>query len=339
MKSFLQATILTTLVLFGVLIYLQILQGRSQLATGLPVIEELDNTFQSGFLFVAEIVEYIALESTRTYATAGQPTASPSTPAVAELSDLPPIPLTWAREDIVAKLRNNGFRGGKLKAAGRYLDYIERYRYEALADMFLTGVPASITLAQGILESNAGRSRLAKKTNNHFGIKARQKSSARQKIRAGRLASLSDADFTVSQPAVGVSRHHDDHQYDRFEVYRNVQDSYRRHSALLTRSCRGDGVYKGCYRWIWEAFPVSRELVDLSPAADRFERISGIRAEQFFPGEDRVPYFAAQAAGLKMAGYATSPTYHRQITFLITTYELWRFDTDLVKVADPPRLQ
>ena len=337
MKSFLQAIFITTLLLFGVLTYLQILEGRSDLAIGMPIIEEFDFTFRSGIRFITEAAEVVVLRETNTYAMAMRDADSRTAPAIADLRDLPPVPLSWVRADIEAKLRRNGFRKGKLQAAGRYLDYIDTYRYEALADMFLTGVPASITLAQGILESNAGRSRLAQKTNNHFGIKARQKSTAREKIRAGLLSSLSDADFTVSGPAIGVSRHHDDHHYDRCEVYASVQDSYRRHSALLTRPCRGDGVYKGCYRWIWETFPVTEQLIDLSAAAERFERISGIRADQFFPGEDRVPYFAAQAAGLKMAGYATSPTYHRQITFLITTYELWRFDTDLIQVAGPVR--
>ncbi len=53
-----------------------------------------------------------------------------------------------------------------------YLDYIERYKPVALQFEQEYGVPASITLAQGILESYAGRSRMAQEANNHFGIKA-----------------------------------------------------------------------------------------------------------------------------------------------------------------------
>ena len=49
--------------------------------------------------------------------------------------------------------------------------YIETYKELAIAEMFRAGVPASITMAQGILESNNGNSRLAKEGNNHFGIK------------------------------------------------------------------------------------------------------------------------------------------------------------------------
>jgi hypothetical protein len=52
-----------------------------------------------------------------------------------------------------------------------FLKYIERNKDLALREMERAGVPASIKLAQGLLESNAGRSFLAKKGNNHFGIK------------------------------------------------------------------------------------------------------------------------------------------------------------------------
>ena len=54
----------------------------------------------------------------------------------------------------------------------RYLDYIERYKMVALEHEREYGVPASITLAQGILESSVGTSKMALEANNHFGIKA-----------------------------------------------------------------------------------------------------------------------------------------------------------------------
>lgn len=51
--------------------------------------------------------------------------------------------------------------------------YIEQYKAIAIQEMKRTGIPASITLAQGILESNSGESLLAKQANNHFGIKCK----------------------------------------------------------------------------------------------------------------------------------------------------------------------
>ncbi len=55
--------------------------------------------------------------------------------------------------------------------SARYLEYIERFKGIALQHQRDFGVPAAITLAQGLLESNAGQSYLARRGNNHFGIK------------------------------------------------------------------------------------------------------------------------------------------------------------------------
>lgn len=59
----------------------------------------------------------------------------------------------------------------QMKWNSQYQQYIDQYKDIAIEQMKAHGVPASITLAQGVLESSAGRSRLATKGNNHFGIK------------------------------------------------------------------------------------------------------------------------------------------------------------------------
>ena len=53
----------------------------------------------------------------------------------------------------------------------RFQDYFDTYKDVAIDQMYQYKIPASITLAQGALESGAGRSELALKANNHFGIK------------------------------------------------------------------------------------------------------------------------------------------------------------------------
>lgn len=58
--------------------------------------------------------------------------------------------------------------------AGKNQAYAEKYAEFAMEQMRLYGIPASVTLAQGILESASGQSRLAQNENNHFGIKATQ---------------------------------------------------------------------------------------------------------------------------------------------------------------------
>lgn len=62
----------------------------------------------------------------------------------------------------------SAFSQGKSQA---HKDYIEKYKDIALKHQKEYGIPACITLAQGLLESNAGQSELAQKANNHFGIK------------------------------------------------------------------------------------------------------------------------------------------------------------------------
>lgn len=94
---------------------------------------------------------------------------------------------------------------------GRVTHYVETYAPMAQAEMRAYGVPASITLAQGLLETNAGDSRLAKKSNNHFGIKCRSK------CRGCTCRNYSD-----------------DSIYDMFRVFDNPADSFREHSLLLT---------------------------------------------------------------------------------------------------------
>ena len=96
----------------------------------------------------------------------------------------------------------------------RYLEYIDKYSDLAVEQMKLHKIPASITLAQGLLESGAGYSQLARKSNNHFGIKCGGNWRGR----------------TV--------RHDDDARGECFRAYRHPRESYEDHSAFLKRGAR-----------------------------------------------------------------------------------------------------
>lgn len=96
-------------------------------------------------------------------------------------------------------------------AADRYSLYIETYSDMARAEMMEFGIPASITLAQGLLESAAGASTLAKEGNNHFGIKCHN---------------------TWTGPSMLRS---DDAPDECFRVYDNASESFRDHSLFLSR--------------------------------------------------------------------------------------------------------
>lgn len=91
--------------------------------------------------------------------------------------------------------------------------YIEMYKDIAIKEMKASGIPASITLAQGILESGSGKGRLAVKANNHFGIKCHNWKGAR-------------------------IYHDDDKAQECFRKYTNAEFSFRDHSEFLTKRKR-----------------------------------------------------------------------------------------------------
>ena len=97
--------------------------------------------------------------------------------------------------------------------------YIDKYKDWAIEQMNQYGIPASITLAQGLLESNAGRSRLATEANNHFGIKVGGSWNGPYIIQA------------------------DDRPNDRFRKYRSARESFIDHSKFLQQK-----RYQGLYR-------------------------------------------------------------------------------------------
>ena len=99
-------------------------------------------------------------------------------------------------------------------------DYIEAYSQIAVDEMNRSGIPASITLAQGILESGNGLSELAKKSNNHFGIKCH-------------------GTWTGEKVY-----HDDDAKGECFRAYKEVRHSYKDHSDFLVRGSRYEFLFE-----------------------------------------------------------------------------------------------
>lgn len=91
------------------------------------------------------------------------------------------------------------------------LNYIDAFKDVAIEEMNKYGIPASITLAQGIIESGSGNSTLAKYANNHFGIKC-----------------------TSDWKGKGYFKD-DDKANDCFRVYKDARESYKDHSEFLKR--------------------------------------------------------------------------------------------------------
>jgi len=97
--------------------------------------------------------------------------------------------------------------------------YIRQYADLAMSEMRRTGVPASITLAQAVIESDYGRSRLARSGNNHFGIKCHNGWTGRRIY------------------------HDDDRRGECFRRYRDADESFRDHSDFLRQGSRYEFLF------------------------------------------------------------------------------------------------
>jgi len=145
-------------------------------------------------------------------------------------------------------------------------EYITTFSEAAQFEMKAYGIPASITLAQGLLESGFGNGELAKKTNNHFGIKCH-------------TGWNGDYDY-----------HDDDEAGECFRKYNHPRYSFRDHSIFLSNRSRYASLFE-------------------------------------LPNDD----YRAWAYGLQKAGYATDRRYPQKLIQLIETYNLHRYDTELVR--------
>jgi len=143
-----------------------------------------------------------------------QPVAAKATPAPQ------PQSVSTPPENVANTYSNMSFKGeiatsdsDTRRAAKRKKQqaYVKRFKKVAQAEMEKFGIPASITLAQGLIESNCGESRLATSNNNHFGIKCFSR-----KCRKGHCSNFTD----------------DSHK-DFFRKYKSAWESYRSHSYLL----------------------------------------------------------------------------------------------------------
>jgi len=284
--------IFIALLVFGlpaaaVIYYYDSIQQWSESAEELPVLEEMLRDFHSGVEvlgpeFAAKLKNFYNLDSM-------QVNPEVETPQNLRYWKRPEV-----ERDLFLRISKN--RRGNMMA---YLDYIDRYKHLAVYEMRRAKIPASITLAQGLLESDAGRGFLPRQANNHFGIKCRMEAGARRDGRINR------ADFNPSQLAIDCVQRKDDYEWDHFEVYENAANSFRRHSHLLL----GER-----YNWMIRAYPIGE---------------NGIARKPIF-GQTDVPYYAAWSVGLKSSGYATAPRYAEAITQIIETYQLWKIDYESI---------
>lgn len=176
--------------------------------------------------------------------------------------------------------------GGKTQRNSAYEKYFEKYKAVAIEQMAKYKIPASITLAQGVYESGAGSSQLARKANNHFGIKCHNGWKGR----------------SVS--------YDDDERGECFRAYGSVWESYEDHSKFLTGSKRYSSLfhlkitdYKGWARGLKKCGYATNpqyakkliEIIELYDL-DQYDTRRGKRKKsddywQPMPGEEHRVYF------------------------------------------------
>lgn len=126
-------------------------------------------------------------------------------------------------DDIGNAFTNTTYTGNLDREVKRrkQISYVKRYAKVAREEMRRFGIPASVTMAQALIESDCGESRLARDNNNHFGIKC----------------------FSKTCKKGHCSNYTDDSHKDFFRNYNNIWESYRAHSQLLQKS-RYKSLYK-----------------------------------------------------------------------------------------------
>lgn len=180
--------------------------------------------------------------------------------------------------------------------SGNYSEnYIRTYFPMAVEQMNRHGIPASITLAQALLEGGAGRSDLVKEANNHFGVKADKRWNGK----------------TYSK--------WDNGKWCKFRVYKSTQESYEDHSRFLLSSSRYDFLfelekddYKGWARGLKKAgyaedpqYPT--KLINI------IERYGLDRYDSYKKGDiqkDNYDNGAVGAETVTSPGYKTASGYH-----------------------------
>lgn len=166
-----------------------------------------------------------------------------------------------------------------------YQQYIDQYKDVAIEQMKHYGIPASITLAQGILESGAGKSELAVKANNHFGIKCNGWTGRK-------------------------SYHDDDELGECFRAYDNVYESFEDHSKFLTGRQRYSSLFslkKDDYKGWARGLKAAGYATDPKYADRLIEIIQLYKLYEYDKAKDYDKFLSEHAKGHASYGQALHP--------------------------------
>lgn len=176
---------------------------------------------------------------------------------------------------------------------GDRLAFCRRFGHVALEEQRKYGIPASITLAQGILESRSGTSKLAVSNNNYFGVKCHSSTCG-----PGHCSNFTD----------------DSHK-DFFRIYATAWESFRAHSVVLAKKER--------YSYLFLSHPPDLTWEEIKPSSEMTSRHA--KEWQLAVKHWDTPWLR-WAHGLEALGYATSPDYAEGLAKLIREHQLQLLD-------------
>ena len=174
------------------------------------------------------------------------------------------------------------------KTMSKSSEYVDKYAEAAMEQMRRYGIPASVTLAQGIIESASGQSELSRKGNNHFGIKA----TSSWIENGGRYLVYSD-----------------DKPNEKFCQYASVSDSFEHHSLFLKSNSRYADLFKlqsddyiGWTKGLQDAgyatsnkYAASLQSIIKSNGLDKYDKMVLAEAPKQQVAEEKKPEQTAQA--------------------------------------------
>ncbi len=166
-------------------------------------------------------------------------------------------------------------------------EYVDRYKHIAVAHMERYGIPASITMAQGILESDCGNSWLSQQSNNHFGIKCKKNWTGERVY------------------------HDDDAKGECFRQYPTVEASYYDHAQFLDSQPRYDSLF-AYSSTDYKSWARGLKAAGYATAPDYAQRLVRIIEENDLYLLDRDNGLALYAAARRNAGHSAEEQFAGQ---------------------------
>lgn len=187
--------------------------------------------------------------------------------------------------------------------------YISTYKQIALEQERKYGIPAPITLAQGILESGAGKSKLAMNANNHFGIKA--------------LGGWSGPVFLAWD---------DETQKSRFRSYSSALESFTDHSLLLKNSSRYSHLFTNSV-YDYRSWAIGLQNAGYATAANYAKAIIGfIDAYHLYAINGGVKLRAGKIVSVTRTVTSEMPTFNQEC--IMDDSESSEEENDIKKIVD-----